>query len=432
MWSRKKRKKEAAAAAAAAGGVVKEGAGSSNGSGPNPMKPMLSDVSRSRSQSGSPMKEPHQQRAGSVGPRAEPTQPPPPSLSLANGALPAKPQPMPSAVPLVAQQQQLLGVGGVAAAVVVPQTTPTNLKQQYPPNHNNLPIPPQVGGPGTTTIPPQVGGIGATTTLPPQVGGMGTSLPPQLPPHVPAAAAIAFNPQSQQVVGGVEPAIIQGGVAPHPVILHGGGEGEGGGIQDKQAYKTVAKSNVKPSLTVPLPTAPLSDNILESLHEVGGSNAVATAATTSVDTAGNGGHIVDGQSNPPGGISGPGSMDASLKVGGAGGGVTALSSTTSTATSANQLQQVIDAQRTQIALLARLVTDQKRLAATPQQNIPVSRGEISSGVAPGGRGERTSSIALRTQTFDYGNRSNKVLENAAVQQLEQEYYRGNQNTGKWS
>lgn len=68
MWSRKKRKKEAAAAAAAGGGA-KEGAGSSNGSATTAnAKLTLPDLSRSRSQSGSPVKEPHQQRSGSAGP----------------------------------------------------------------------------------------------------------------------------------------------------------------------------------------------------------------------------------------------------------------------------------------------------------------------------------------------------------------------------
>ena len=395
MWSRKKRKKEAAAAAAVAGGVVKEGAGSSNGSGPNPAKQMMSDVSRSRSQSGSPMKDPHQQRGGSLGPRGEP------SLSLANGALP--PKPLPPSIPIAAQQQQQQNL---VPGPVMSQTTPTNLKQ-YPPNHN--------------IIPP----------IPPQVGGMGTVLPPQLPPHAPV-----IIPQSEQLQA--EAPVPAGAVPP---TVHGGGEE----IQVKQAYKTVVKSNVKPSLTVPLPTAPLSDNILESLHEVGG-NSVATSVR-SVDS-GNGGLVssaaVEGQSQSKdpsstnlAGISGPGSSDTGgLRVGGAGGGVSAPS----TATSAQQLQQVIDAQRTRIALLARLVTDQKR-RANPQQNIPdtssssggggLSRVNVSS--APPGRGGRTStSVVLRTQTFDYGNRSNKVLENAAVQQLEQDYYHGDQNTRKWS
>ena len=109
----------------------------------------------------------------------------------------------------------------------------------------------------------------------------------------------------------------------------------------------------------------------------------------------------------------------------------------SSATSQQQIQQVIDAQRTQLALLSQKITQlvtKQKLRANPQQDSGgggpsgMMRGHISS-MAPGlgAYPQKTSSIALRTQTFDYGNRSNKVLENAAVHQLEQDYYHGDQS-----
>ena len=399
MWSRKKRKKEAAAAAAAAGGVVKEGAGSSNGSGPPPGKPMLSDLSRSRSQSGSPVKEPQQHGTG-VGPRAGGTEVS--SISLANGSLPPKvqapppPAPPPPA-PLASQPHNM--VPGVAASLV-PQAT-LNLKQ-YPLNQTHPVIPSHLGG--------------------------GTALPPQLHPHAPI-----INPQLQ-LIG---EAVVQGsGIASSAVVV-----GDGG-IQVKQAHKTLANPSTKPSLTVPLPTIPLSASILDSLHD----NVSGTATTSSgslANTGGGGGTslIVSGAGGVP--AEQPQLKDASHStgtstVGGVGGAIG------SSSTATQQIQQVIDAQRTHIALLSQitqLVTDQKR-QTNPQQDPGVSssggsglmRGHVSTvPPGPGGYPQRNnSSIVSRAQTYDYGNRSNKVLESAAVQQLEQEYYHGNPNSRKWS
>jgi hypothetical protein len=114
-----------------------------------------------------------------------------------------------------------------------------------------------------------------------------------------------------------------------------------------------------------------------------------------------------------------------------------VTSSSAAAASQQQIQQVIDARRTQLALLSQqitqLVTEKNRLTTNPLQDSGghsggMMRGHISS-MAPGLRGypPNTSSIASRTQTFDYGNRSNKVLENAAVHQLEREYYHGDQS-----
>ena len=390
MWSRKKRKKEAAAAAAVAGGVVKEGAGSSNGSGPPPGKPMLSDLSRSRSQSGSPMKEP-QQRGGSVGPRGVVGES---SLSLANGSLPPapKPQALPPPAPQASHPLNLLP-DVAASANVLPQPT-----AQYPL-------------------------IQTQPVLPPHPGG-GTSLPPQLHPHAPVV-----NPQSL-LVGET---VVQGGEVSSSAVVAGDG-----GIQVKQALKTLANPNIKPSLTVPLPTVPLSASILDSLHENASGPAAAGSGSLADATGGGGGggggsnttiagagDVVKDSSNSTGSSAGP---DLREEKGGGG-----IVSSSSAAT--QQLQQVIDAQRTQIALLRQLVTDQTH-QANPQQDPGVSSGGIHVSSVPPGLGgypqRKSTSITLRTQTFDYGNKSNKVLENAAVQQLEREYYHGDPNSRRWS
>ena len=107
---------------------------------------------------------------------------------------------------------------------------------------------------------------------------------------------------------------------------------------------------------------------------------------------------------------------------------------------AQHLQKVIETQRTQIALfsqIAQLVTEQK-------SHFPGSTANSSSGgggnFPPTHSGHMTShsaghigpakGIATRTQTFDYGNQSNKVLETVAAHQLERDYCHGNGNT--WS
>ncbi len=464
MWSRKKRKKEAAAAAAAGGGA-KEGAGSSNGSTAAATtstavnaKLTLSDLSRSRSQSGSPVKEQHQQRSGSVGPsRNSGGGDGSSSLShsqIANGSLqPAskpqeggvgEPPPQPS---LASQQHQLHNIPpahgtAMPPAVVVPPPSAagSNLKQ-YPLNQNHPP----------SLIPP-TGGVAAG-------GAGGAVLPPQLHPHAP----IVVNPPSSHpprgVVAGEAPPIIQtqqlGSAVPAPSAEEGGGGVEE--AQVKQAHKTLANPNIKPSLTVPLPTVPLSASILESLHDVASKvDATGTTAGSNSGSGGNSGNSGNGNSNAGGANTGPaistaaaaaaqgqlkdptnamGAQGSTDGVGPPGVGVMVTSS--SAAASQQQIQQVIDARRTQLALLSQqitqLVTEKNLLTTNPLQDSGgrsggMMRGHISS-MAPGlgGYPPKSSSIASRTQTFDYGNRSNKVLENAAVHQLEQDYYHGDQS-----
>ena len=482
MWSRKKRKKEAAAAAAAGGGA-KEGAGSSNGSAAGTgtttgtgittatanTKLTLSDLSRSRSQSGSPVKEPHQQRSGSVGPSRNIGGDGSSSLplsQLANGALqPAsKPQggggggvvggggppPQASLASQTSQQHQLHNIPaphGTAGVLVPPPSSSSgppgsNLKQ-YPLNQSHPP----------SLIPPT--GVG------------GTVLPPQLHPHAPVV-----NPPLHPPRGGAgEPQpIIQNQQLGVPVPASAGGVGVGGGVvvegvQVKQAHKTLANPNIKPSLTVPLPTVPLSASILESLHDAsskvdttgtgggggGGGGGEGSSSSTNNNSSGNGNSTAGGAKieptistaaggqgqlkDPTNAMGAQGSTTDRIGAGDPGVGVMVSSS----APSQQQIQQVIDAQRTQLALLSQkitqLVTEQKLLTNPLQDSggggggpSGMMRGQISS-MAPGlgGYPSKPSSIALRTQTFDYGNRSNKVLENAAVQQLEQDYYHGDQS-----
>ena len=455
MWSRKKRKKEAAAAAAAGGGA-KEGAGSSNGSATTTnAKLTLPDLSRSRSQSGSPTKEPHQQRSGSVGPSRSGGDGSTSLSQLANGSLqPAsKPQgggggggggppQQPSLASQSSQQHQLHTIPShetaMPAGVVVPPPSSgppgSNLKQ-YPLNQNHPP---------SSLIPPTgVGGGGGG-------GGAGAVVPTQLHPHAPVVNPSLVPPRGASEAA---PPAIQtqqlGVPAPAPVIGEGAVVGVEG-VQVKQAHKTLANPNKKPSLTVPLPTVPLSASILESLHDVsskvdttgttgssnnsGNSNSTAGGAKTgpAISTAAAAAAAQGQLKDPTNTMGAQGSTDGI--VGGGGGGVGVMVS--SSAASQQQIQQVIDAQRTQLALLSQkitqLVTEQK-LCTNPQQDSGggpsgMMRGHVSSmATGLGGYPQKTSSIASRTQTFDYGNRSNKVLENAAVHQLEQEYYHGDQS-----
>ena len=435
MWSRKKRKKEAAAAAAAGGGA-KEGAGGSNGSATATttsttanVKLTLPDLSRSRSQSGSPVKEPHQQRSGSVGPNRSGGDNS--SLSqLSNGSLqPAsKPQGGGGAPPQASLPSQQHQPQNTQPQNTQPQNTQPHGMVIIPPSGSNLKqFPVNQNHPQPVIPPTAAGGGGTEVVLPPQLHAHAPVIDPSLhPPRGPGEPSIV---QNQQV--GIAAAAVAGGV---------GIEGN----QVKQAHKTLANPNIKPSLTVPLPTVPLSASILESLHE----------ASSKVDTSGTGSSNNSTNNSTTGGVAiGPattiststaqgqlkdptnviGAQISADGVGGGGVGVMVSSSATS-----QQIQQVIDAQRTQLALLSQkitqLVTEQKlRTNPQPDSGDPCTSGDMMRGhissMAPGlgGYPPKTSSIASRTQTFDYGNRSNKVLESAAVHQLEQEYYHGDQS-----
>ena len=147
----------------------------------------------------------------------------------------------------------------------------------------------------------------------------------------------------------------------------------------------LANPNLKPSLTVPLPSAPLTENILDSLQ--------SSAAHDGSTSSSSGGDPLAGtalpQQVPPGSNSG----------------------TAPNPSTAQQLQKVIDAQRAQLAVTLTQLTQQlaAERAVTKQ---PPARDK--SPVSVGG-------VVLRKQTFDYANVSNKELEKAAAQQLEREY-----------
>ena len=131
----------------------------------------------------------------------------------------------------------------------------------------------------------------------------------------------------------------------------------------------------KSAITVPLPSAPLNTDILESLQ------------STLTDTlGGTGGEDKGGRgsSNPP-------QLTGNLTE------------------NAEELQKVIERQRSQIELLSQIT----RL--------------VSSGTLPKTGGENPSPsmlpsrLASRAQTYDYGNQSNKKLEEKALQELDRGY-----------
>ena len=145
----------------------------------------------------------------------------------------------------------------------------------------------------------------------------------------------------------------------------------------------LANPNLKPSLTVPLPSAPLTENILDSLQSSAAPDG-STCSSSGGDSAA--GTALSRQVCPSNSNNG---------------------STASNPSTAQQLQKVIDAQRVQLAVTLTQLTQQ--LAATQQPP-----GRPKSPVPVGG-------VVLRKQTFDYANMSNKELEKAAAQQLEREY-----------
>ena len=152
----------------------------------------------------------------------------------------------------------------------------------------------------------------------------------------------------------------------------------------------LANPNLKPSLTVPLPSAPLTENILDSLK----SSSVADGSTATLpgSTSSSSGDSLAGMANPP-----------QVQLG-------TNSSTAPNPNTAQQLQKVIDAQRVQLAVTLTQLTQQlaERAVAKQQATKPKSPTPVPLG-----------GVAL--QTFDYGNMSNKELEKLAAQQLEREY-----------
>ena len=146
----------------------------------------------------------------------------------------------------------------------------------------------------------------------------------------------------------------------------------------------LANPNLKPGLTVPPPPAPINpaallDSIKSSLLHEAPPPPVAM-----------------GTSGPP--INSMGSLPAVSMVAGS------SSSVTVAQQQSDQLQRVIEAQRTQLNLLSQIT----KTLADQQRHSTNSRGGPSV-TRPG------------VQTFDYGNRSSAELQSLALKQLEQDY-----------
>ena len=135
-------------------------------------------------------------------------------------------------------------------------------------------------------------------------------------------------------------------------------------------------------LAVPLPSSPLSANILESLNG---------------STGGGGG----------GGGGGASLVIPALQQSATAASTVVPSSADSVSKTAEQLKQVIEeAQRTLISQIT------QQLAGSVAAGVATHTPTLPSVPIISGR---------MTQTFDYGNQSNKELEQAAVEQLEQDY-----------
>lgn len=189
-------------------------------------------------------------------------------------------------------------------------------------------------------------------------------------------------------------------------------------LKQAQTTKLLANPNLKPSLTVPLPSAPLSTSILDSL---GHDSALPTSTSPTPPASNSGG--VSGVPGPLGNLGG--SIFPGGPPGGKGSGPAALNTT-------QHLQKVIETQRTQIALLSQITQNLSQFSGTPAPHSgagtfpPAHVSHMTSHPSMGvGQIAPAKGIVARTQTFDYGNQSNKVLEKVAAQQMQHDY-------NKWS
>ena len=204
-----------------------------------------------------------------------------------------------------------------------------------------------------------------------------------------------------------------------------------------QSYaKTMANPDPKPAiLSVPLPSAPLTASILDSLD--GG--AVGVGVSESGPPSGPGGNI-SGDPLMLGGSGGAKTLEAAVH--GKQAPPTVLGGV---ALQSQQLQKVIEAQKSQIALLQEISqyvsANSKGLSKTPPtggsgggryQGVGQGLGQATPNV--GGASAATATLAPsrvldRAQTFDYGNHSNRSFELKAVQQIEEDRYYDNE--GRW-
>lgn len=137
----------------------------------------------------------------------------------------------------------------------------------------------------------------------------------------------------------------------------------------------LANPNLKPtSLQVPLPTAPLSANIIDSL------------TVQDVSSIADGGGSLRSPPPPPPPLQ--------------------SNATSSNPPTAQQLQQVIDAQRSLLSQLTQLAERKKKLQGP---GAPLPSGE-------------SFTSRSHTQTFDYDNHTNKDSEKVATERLAREYF----------
>ena len=176
-------------------------------------------------------------------------------------------------------------------------------------------------------------------------------------------------------------------------------------------YLPLSLNPGKTAITVPLPSAPLNaESILESLNS---SLSESTGLANSTNTKG---LVKTGGIDPGRTVAStqPNSISSSLaaNVRGVGG---------------EELQKVIDRQRTQIELLSQITklvsghtVSLQRPPSRPSQSLDTPQ-EVS--VLP-------RRLASRAQTFDYANQSNKSLEEKAFQELDRGY--GREDRGGWN
>ena len=164
----------------------------------------------------------------------------------------------------------------------------------------------------------------------------------------------------------------------------------------------------KNAITVPLPSAPLNaESILESL------NSTLSESTGMANSTNAKGMVNNGGGGRPVSTQ-PNTISTSLGAGVAG----------------EELQKVIERQRTQIELLSQITQLVSGHSASLQQQpsgrqVPSSQSldmSQDSSLLP-------SRLASRTHTFDYANQSNKKLEEKAFQELDRGYQRGER--GGW-
>lgn len=275
---------------------------------------------------------------------------------------------------------------------------------------------------------PALGGGGGTSLVQPQQsappsGRTSLQTMPVQSVHIPRGV-VSMTPPPQNVATGLpsQQFNYQGSGSSVKGVLVGGGGGDG----------SVPPPNLKPGpLSVPLPSAPLSATILESLK---GTLAAESSASTTNTTA-------TQQDAPPEGAK-------KLSQTGANTAGTSGSLPASVANQARQLQKVIETQQSQLTLLQNI--SQLMSKSGGGQSATAVRGGSSVGSVAGGvampsrvqsgdhvtpslpQGVSSGRIIDRAQTFDYGNHSNKALEQeAARQQLEKGYYHHHGNTGRW-